>query len=109
MSGVIAGWADIDPAERRARLRCLRGLIRVIGGGAAASVEQAIADAERDAALLPRADAAMEHLPTIIARRVWSAFAATLPNYDPKADGERSYAEACRDIRERAPDRRADD
>jgi hypothetical protein len=60
-------------------------LVRVLGGGAAAGVETAIADAERDSSLLPAADAALDRLPTITLRRVLSVFAATLPKRTARA------------------------
>jgi len=78
---LLTHWQALDEAERRARLRSLRALVRVIGGGEAAAVEDAIAAAEADIALLTAADRALDRLPSITLRRVLSTFAATLPKH----------------------------
>jgi hypothetical protein len=54
---LLQAWSAIDVVERTARLRALRALVRVLGDGAAAGVETAIADAEHDISLLPAAEA----------------------------------------------------
>ena len=83
MSGLMAGWREINTGERLARLRSLRALVHVLAGGAGSRVEDAIAAAETDVTLLPAADAALDTLPTITSRRVLATFAATLPADHP--------------------------
>src|SRR5262249_44118046 len=59
---LVAAWRALEEAERRAGAR---------GRGA-------IAAAERDAALLPAADAALDRLPTFTYRRALATFLAVL-------------------------------
>src|SRR5262245_20537470 len=74
---------EIEETERRARLRALRALVHILGDGAAAGVETAIADAERDLSLLPAADKALDTLPSITTRaaddRQHAGYAAATP------------------------------
>lgn len=67
---------DIDEAERRARLRCLRGLARVLSGPRAADLCRYLAAAEHDAGALPLALAALDRLPSVDRRQILGTFGA---------------------------------
>jgi hypothetical protein len=76
---LLSTWRDLDPAERRAQLRALQAIVRLIVGPAAASLVTALRQAEADSAALPAVDLELNALPTIPRRRILCTFAATLP------------------------------
>ena len=67
---------DLDEAERRARLRCLRGLSRVLAGPRAADLCRYLAAAEHDTAALPLALAALDRLPSVDRRQIVATYGA---------------------------------
>ncbi|TDR95669.1 hypothetical protein EV668_0053 [Enterovirga rhinocerotis] len=69
----------LDPAERKARLRSLRALVKVMSGSRGADVEFAILRAEisgDDADMLGEAEATFGRLGAIDQRRVLASFAS---------------------------------
>lgn len=65
----------LDPAERKARLRALRALVRAYAGPKGADLAQALRAAETDLSALGRASDLLAHLPTVPARHVLAAYA----------------------------------
>jgi hypothetical protein len=76
---LLATWIDLDPVERRARLRCLQIGVRILVGPAGAGLVAALKAAETDLARLADCDRELAALPTVPARRFLTTFAATLP------------------------------
>lgn len=69
-------WApNLDPAERRARLRSLRALARVYAGPRALTVCQLLAQAETDADALEPASRAINNLAPLDRRAILASFA----------------------------------
>ncbi|WP_342111814.1 hypothetical protein [Methylobacterium sp. SI9] len=68
--------ADIDPAERKARLRCLRSIVHLSTGPRGQALADLLLRAEQDAGLLPSALAALSDLDALDKRRVWSSYLA---------------------------------
>ncbi|MGH1592384.1 hypothetical protein ACRBEV_33235 (plasmid) [Methylobacterium phyllosphaerae] len=70
-------WAaNLDTAERRARLRAMRALARVHCGPRAADLCRLLAQAEADPAALEPALAALDRLPSNDRRHVLASYAA---------------------------------
>jgi hypothetical protein len=70
-------WADdITDAERRARLRCMRGLVRLLCGPRGRDLTDALAKAERDTAALAQASRELARLAPTDRRHVLATFAA---------------------------------
>lgn len=67
---------DIDPAERKARLRCLRAVVHLSTGPRGANLADLLRRAEQDAALLPSAVSALSGLDALDKRRVWASYLA---------------------------------
>ncbi|SDO59195.1 hypothetical protein SAMN05216360_1298 [Methylobacterium phyllostachyos] len=67
---------DIDPGERKARLRCLRAIVHLSTGPRGQALAELLLQAERDDALLPPALAALSSLDAIDKRRVWASYLA---------------------------------
>ena len=67
---------DLDPAERKARLRCLRAIVHLSTGPRGQALTDLLRRAEQDAALLPSALAALTALDPLDKRRVWASYAA---------------------------------
>lgn len=90
MSGA---WGPFQPGleagERLARLRTLRGLIRVLAGprGAEAGHKLLLAEVDPDDEVLAEAAQEFDRLPAIDRRRVLASFAALLPPAEVKAKG----------------------
>jgi hypothetical protein len=80
MTSAANSWGpfapDLDEAERRARLRCLRGLARVLSGPRATEFCRHLAAAERDADALPLALAALDRLPSVDRRQIVGTYGA---------------------------------
>ncbi|TGD93733.1 hypothetical protein [Methylobacterium nonmethylotrophicum] len=80
MTAAANSWGpfapDLDDAERRARLRCLRGLARVLSGPRAAEFCRHLAAAEYDASALPLALAALDRLPSVDRRQIVGTYGA---------------------------------
>lgn len=70
-------WArDLDPAERLARLRSLRAIVRLSCGPRGETLGDELQRAERDPLALPAAADALRRLAPLDRRHVLSAFAA---------------------------------
>lgn len=67
---------DLDPAERRARLRCLRAVVHLSTGPRGAELAEHLRHAERDPAALPLALAALNRLAGLNRRHVLASYAA---------------------------------
>ena len=67
---------DIDPAERKARLRCLRDVVHLSAGPRGQVLADFLLRAEQHAALLPPALSALAALDPLDKRRVWASYAA---------------------------------
>ena len=67
---------DLDPAERLARLRTLRALVRVMTGPRGDTVANALRASEQDNSLLVFACAALDALAPLDRRRILSSYAA---------------------------------
>jgi len=76
---MIAAWHDLPDAERRARLRALQALVRILAGPAGRELVSVLRQAEANTAALPAADAEIDALPTVTRRRILSTFLETLP------------------------------
>lgn len=68
----------LDDCERRARLRTLRGIARVLAGPRSAALCDALACCETNAAHLPRAASALNKLASLDVRRIVASYGATL-------------------------------
>lgn len=69
-------WSDrIDAAERLARLRSMRAIVRLTTGPRGDRLASELHQAERDAARLPAALAALDALAPIDRRQVLTTFA----------------------------------
>lgn len=66
---------DLDPAERMARLRCLRAVVHLSTGPRGHILTDLLLRAEQDAALLAPALAALSDLDPLDRRRVWASYA----------------------------------
>ena len=70
-------WADdIDRAERLARLRSLRAIVRLATGPRGEALADELHRAERDASRLPFALAALDRLASLDRRQVLGSYAA---------------------------------
>ncbi|MBE7203344.1 MAG: hypothetical protein INR70_36875 [Parafilimonas terrae] len=70
-------WAaGLDAAERRARLRAMRALVRVHCGPRAADLVRLLAQAETDPTALELALAALDRLPSNDRRHVLASYSA---------------------------------
>jgi hypothetical protein len=70
-------WArDLDPAERLARLRSMRAIVRLSCGPRGEALADQLHRAERDPAALPRAAEELNGLASIDRRSVLCSFAA---------------------------------
>ncbi|MCJ2065818.1 hypothetical protein MKK63_24380 [Methylobacterium sp. J-088] len=67
---------DIDPAERKARLRCLRAVVHLSTGPRGQALADLLLRAEQDAGLLPSTLAALSDLDPLDKRRVWASYLA---------------------------------
>jgi hypothetical protein len=67
---------DLDPAERKACLRCLRAIVHLSAGPRGQTLTDLLLRAERDAALLVPALSALADLDALDKRRVWASYAA---------------------------------
>lgn len=67
---------DLDEAERRARLRCLRAVVHLSTGPRGDAVSHLLLRAERDHELLEPALSALAGLDTLDKRRVWASYLA---------------------------------
>jgi hypothetical protein len=67
---------DIDPAERKARLRCLRAVVHLSTGPRGQVLADLLLRAEQDDHLLPPALSALASLDPLDKRRVWASYAA---------------------------------
>ncbi len=67
---------DLDPAERLARFRSLRSLVKVLIGPAAADLVEVLRQAEANDEAATRASAMFGSLPALARRRVLATFAA---------------------------------
>lgn len=80
-------WSTATPpAERLARLRCLRGLVRVFAGPMGERVQDELAAAEADPSRLAGALDMLDRLPAIPRRKALASFAAL---HRPAAAGGR--------------------
>lgn len=71
--------SGLDEAERRARLRCLRALARVLAGPRSAELCQRLAEAEADPAAADEVLAALGRLPPVDRRQILATFAGLYP------------------------------
>ena len=78
MTACARHWAEIDPAERRARCRTLAALVRVFAGRAGEEAAAVLRAAEADPAMLAAADEALDALPSVPLRRALSSFAESI-------------------------------
>ncbi|WP_342150370.1 hypothetical protein [Methylorubrum sp. SB2] len=70
-------WADdIDRAERLARLRSMRAIVRLATGPRGEALANELHRAERDASRLPFALAALDHLAPLDRRQILASYAA---------------------------------
>ena len=67
---------DLDPAERVARLRCLRAIVHLTCGGRADALSCELRRAESGRVALVYALAALNDLDPLDRRRVWASYAA---------------------------------
>lgn len=67
---------DLDEAERRARLRCLRAVVHLSTGRRGDELADHLRRAEQDPAALPLALAALERLAGLDRRHVLASYAA---------------------------------
>ena len=67
---------DLDPAERKACLRCLRAIVHLSTGPRGQALTDLLLRAERDDALLAPALSALASLDALDKRRVWASYAA---------------------------------
>ncbi|MCJ2063254.1 hypothetical protein MKK63_11085 [Methylobacterium sp. J-088] len=67
---------DIDPAERKARLRCLRAVVHLSTGPRGQALADLLLRAERDPGLLPSALTALSGLDALDKRRIWASYLA---------------------------------
>lgn len=67
---------DIDPAERSARLRCLRAVVSLTTGSRGAGLADLLRRAEREPATLEPALAALNRLAALDRRHVLASYAA---------------------------------
>lgn len=68
--------AGTDPAERTARLRCLRALVRVYAGPLGERLEHELAASEADPSRLAGALDLLDRLPAVPRRKALASFAA---------------------------------
>jgi hypothetical protein len=69
-------WAsDLDPAERLARIRSMRAIVRLLAGRRGADLAALLNQAETDPAALPAAADALDRLAPLDMRRVLSSYA----------------------------------
>ncbi|AWN47159.1 hypothetical protein DK419_13230 [Methylobacterium terrae] len=69
-------WADnLSPAERRARLRCLRGLVHVLCGPRGQDLAELLDRAEFDGGALRESVDALARLEPVDRRRVLATYA----------------------------------
>lgn len=68
--------SDLDPIERKARLRSLRALVKVLTGprGEACRYALLLAEIDQDEDTLAAASAAFEKLPALDRRRILSSY-----------------------------------
>lgn len=66
---------DLDPAERRALLRCLRAVVHLSTGPRGQALAELLLSAETDVALLEPALSALADLDQLDKRRVWASYA----------------------------------
>jgi hypothetical protein len=76
---LLAAWHDLPDAERRARLRAMQALTRVLVGPAGRQLTEVFRPSETNPAALPSCDAALDGLAPVPRRRILASFAATLP------------------------------
>ncbi len=69
---------DIDPCERRARLRSLRSIVRMIAGPRGKWLSHALDQAEADSGMLARAVEMLNGLAALDRRRIWAAYAGLI-------------------------------
>ncbi|MDA8231695.1 MAG: hypothetical protein M0006_10185 [Magnetospirillum sp.] len=70
-------WAPtLDPAERLARCRSLRALVRVLAGPRGRELAAALRQAEADPAALDLAAHLLDRLPTVPRRHILAAYVA---------------------------------
>ncbi|MCJ2132691.1 hypothetical protein MKK69_01170 [Methylobacterium sp. J-026] len=67
---------DLDLAERRARLRCLRAIVHLSTGPRGQALTDLLRRAEQDAGLLAPSLSALTALDPLDKRRVWASYAA---------------------------------
>ena len=67
--------AGLDPAERRARLRCLRALVQVHAGPRGEAAARALHAAEADPAAEALAVAALDRLAALDRRHILASYA----------------------------------
>lgn len=67
---------DLDPAERLARLRCLRAIVHLVCGPRGAAAERALTENERDPVRAIEALAVFYGMSPLDKRRVLSTYAA---------------------------------
>lgn len=67
--------SDLDPAERIARLRCLRAVVHLSTGPRGEVLSNLLLCAERDDELLDLALSALASLDPLDKRRVWASYA----------------------------------
>lgn len=68
--------SGLDPAERLARLRCLRAIVHLVCGPRGAAAERVLIENERDPARAIEALAAFYAMAPLDKRRVLSTYAA---------------------------------
>lgn len=81
---------DIDIAERLARFRCLRSLVKVLVGPGAAELVNVLRQAEANDDAAARASVMFEQLPALARRRVLSTYAALHAPQQEHAKKERT-------------------
>jgi hypothetical protein len=67
---------DLDEAERRARLRCLRAVVHLSTGPRGADLADLLRQAENDPAVIPAAIHALDRLAGLDRRHVLASYAA---------------------------------
>jgi hypothetical protein len=70
--------SDLNPCERRARLRSLRAIVRMIAGPRGERLPHALDQAETDSGLLARAAETLNSLAALHRRRIWAAYAGLI-------------------------------
>jgi hypothetical protein len=76
---LLAAWQNLEAGERRARLRALQALTRVLAGPAGRHLIDALREAETEAAALVLCDVALDALAPVPRRRILGTFLETLP------------------------------